>query len=71
MEGAPLGAAHDFPLIQFDEVLSLLKVSEYLRKEWLEPAGQGEGSGVRCEEKLGMMNGECGIVGVGTGCSVR
>ncbi len=28
-----------FPLIQFDQVLSLLKVSEYLRKEWLEPPG--------------------------------
>ena len=26
-------------LIQFDE-LSLLKVSEYLRKEWLKPTGQ-------------------------------
>ena len=27
-------------LIQFDEVLSFLKVSKYLRKEWLKPLGQ-------------------------------
>jgi hypothetical protein len=27
-------------LIQFDEVFSLLKVSQYLRKEWLEPPGK-------------------------------
>ena len=40
VEGALSHSAHDFPLIQFDEVLSLLKVSEYLRKEWLEPPGQ-------------------------------
>ena len=40
VEGALSDSAHDFPLIQFDEVLSLLNVSEYLRKEWLEPTGK-------------------------------
>jgi|GWRWMinimDraft_3_1066011.scaffolds.fasta_scaffold13295_2 hypothetical protein len=40
VEGALSDSARDFPLIQFDEVLSLLKVSEYLRKEWLEPPGK-------------------------------
>ena len=40
VEGEISDSAHDFPLIQFDEVLSLLKVSEYLRKEWLEPLGK-------------------------------
>ena len=28
-------------LIQFDEIFSLFKISEYLRKEWLEPPGKG------------------------------
>ena len=40
VEGALSDAAHDCPLIQFDEVLSLLKVSKNLRKEWPKPPGQ-------------------------------
>jgi hypothetical protein len=28
------GFSNDYPLIQFNEVLSLPKVFEYLRKEW-------------------------------------